>query len=894
MDSKERLIQLCETTIAQLAGYGEEHEKRMKLELKAVDDFNEHDYFLDLHDRGVKIDRNENNLLIALLLGICEDWDESQQPVYIYGEFPDIDVDFKKDVRMYLKDEWAPKTFGPENVCNIGSYNTFGIKSSLIDMAKVFSADRDEVLNVTTKLGLKDDEGKTLTWERALELNKDLAEYCKIHPDIAKAAKRMLNRIRSRGKHAGGLIISRIPIADLVPLCTDSDGNPVSAWTEGLHAQDLQPVGLVKYDVLGLTNLEQLAQAARIILERADNTTKSIAEEIKLRHGIENICALPGRESWSDISYLNDPKALALANQGKLRCIFQFDSAGMRELVKRGGVYSFDDLAAYTALYRPGPLGSGMATNYCDRKNGLEHYEIHPLLEPVLGKTFGVLVYQEQVMKILNIVGDIPLKDCELVRKAISKKKVDKFIKYKNKFLEEGQKRLEWPLEDVVKLWDYIEAFADYGFNMSHAVAYTYISSRLLWLKAHYPLEFFTAILSCEEDEEKVKEYKLEAEKFGIAVNRVDLNKSKVKFSIVGDSIYIGFANIKGIGEEVAKRIVAGQPYASFEDFLTRFGTDAAVIKPLIGLRVFKDTGMSAVTLYEFAEYYKEQMKKRVDRDKRNVKSRNEIVDDLVFLAVDARGLKGIITAEQSAEIREQAAAHLDKCVELDDDGCNIALNEWMADCLDKFDVKQWKKYVGKYKKNVIPIREKQAEDKPIVLEGFEPPGKIDEELAKIFRADPIEAEDKFYGFGWEHMLEKSPDYEGYTFGEFRRRVDLEDIAITVVEVRVIERPVEKKSKTGNPYYVFKVEDAEWQTEGVTMWDEDYKRFESELQYWESDSRKGHLLKVRLERPKPPFKNYTFESPPKAYRHKVIPKEKKDDVRLTIMERPSPTIEIIK
>jgi len=537
---------------------------------------------------------------------------------------------------------------------------------------------------------------------------------------------------------------------------------------------------------------------------------------------------------------------------------------------------------------------SGMATNYCDRKNGLENYEIHPLLEPVLGKTFGVLVYQEQVMKILNVVGGIPLKDCELVRKAISKKKVEKFIKYKNQFLEEGQKRLEWPLEDVVKLWDYIEAFADYGFNMSHAVAYTYISSRLLWLKAHYPLEFFTAILSCEEDEEKVKEYKLEAEKFGIAVNRVDLNKSKVKFSIVGDSIYIGFANIKGIGEEVAKRIVAGQPYASFEDFLTRFGTDAAVIKPLIGLRVFKDTGMSAVTLYEFAEYYKEQMKKRVDRDKRNVKSRNEIVDDLVFLAVDARGLKGIITAEQSAEIREQAAAHLDTCVELDDDGCNIALNKWMADCLDKFDVKQWKKYVGKYKKNVISIREKQAEDKPVVLKGFEPPGKIDEELAKIFRADPIEAEDKFYGFGWEHMLEKSPDYEGYTFGEFRRRVDLEDIAITVVEVRVIERPVEKKSKTGNPYYVFKVEDAEWQTEGVTMWDEDYKRFESELQYWESDSRKGHLLKVRLERPKPPFKNYTFESPPKAYRHKVIPKEKKDDVRLTIMERPSPTIEIIK
>jgi len=340
MDSKERLTQLCEAVI-ESHGFSDEYRKRLTLEIKAVDDFNEYDYFIDLHDRGVKIDKNENNLLIVYLLGICSDYDSCQSPVYIYGEFPDLDLDYTKDVRLYLKDEWAPKAFGVDNVCNIGSYNTFGIKSSLIDMAKVFGVDRDEVLNVTTKLGLKDDEGKTLTWERALELNKDLAEYCNKHPDVAKAAKRMLNRIRSRGKHAGGLIISRIPIADLVPLCTDSDGNPVSAWTEGLHAQDLQPVGLVKYDVLGLTNLEQIARCVKMIKER---------------HNIQ-VCALPGRESWSDTSYLNDTKALALANQGKLRCVFQFDSAGMRELVKRGGVHSFDDLAAYTALYRPGPLG---------------------------------------------------------------------------------------------------------------------------------------------------------------------------------------------------------------------------------------------------------------------------------------------------------------------------------------------------------------------------------------------------------------------------------------------------------------------------------------------------------------------------------------------------------
>ena len=529
---------------------------------------------------------------------------------------------------------------------------------------------------------------------------------------------------------------------------------------------------------------------------------------------------------------------------------------------------------------------SGMAANYCDRKNEKEAYEIHPLLEPILGKTYGILCYQEQLMQILNVVGDIPLKDCEIVRKAISKKKVDKFIKYKNQFLEVGQKRLEWTLEKVNELWTYIENFADYGFNRSHAVAYSVISARLLYLKAHYPIEFFTSILSCEEDEEKVKEYKLEAEKFGIQVCRVDINKSKIKFSIMDDKIYIGFANIKGIGEEPAKRIVAGQPYAGFEDFLNRFGTDANIIKPMIGLRVFKDA--SPVTLFEFSEHYKECTKKRIDRDKRNIQAREKLVDEFTYLVVQAYGLNDP-TEEQVEEIRQRAAEHLEKCVSLTDEESTAALAEWITE--EEFDIKSWKKTVAKYRKNINSIREKQAEDKPIELKGFEPPGTIDAKLAALFRADPFEAEDRYYGFGWEHMLEKSPDYEGYTFSEFRRRADVEDIAVTIVEVRVIEKPVEKKSKTGNPYYVFQVEDAEWQTEGVTMWEEDYKRFEPELNYWESDSRKGNLLKMRLERPKPPFKNYTFDSPPKAYRHKVVPKDKADDVRMTVMKRPPLIVE---
>ena len=496
-------------------------------------------------------------------------------------------------------------------------------------------------------------------------------------------------------------------------------------------------------------------------------------------------------------------------------------------------------------------------------------------------------------MQLLNVVGGIPLKDCEIVRKAISKKKVEKFIKYKNQFMEEGQCRLTWPKDKVEELWAYIEAFADYGFNKSHAVAYTYISSRLLYLKAHYPLEFFTAILSCEEDDKKVKEYKTEAQRFGITINRIDINKSKSRFSIVDNSIYIGFANIKGIGDEPAARIVAGQPYVDFEDFITRFGADAAVLKPLLGLRCFKDA--SPVTLYEFAEYHKDETAKRVERDKRNLVSRDKIVNELVYLMVQTKGL-GSLTEAQATELQLEAAEYLVRSLGFTDfeHDVNATLLLWNGN-LDtngmskahKSILKQYRKVADKYKKNVQSNLEKKSKDTPIRLCDFEQTGTINPKLADIYRRDVEYAEEQFYGFGWIHPLELSPDYEGLTFAEFKQKAEIEDINTTLVEVRLIQKPLEKKSKNGNSYYVLRVEDAEWQSEGVTVWAEDFKRFEPELMHWNEDLKDGHLLKMRLQAPMPPFPNYTFESPPKATRHRIIPEKKEDDVRLTVMTRGS-------
>jgi DNA polymerase III alpha subunit len=547
-----------------------------------------------------------------------------------------------------------------------------------------------------------------------------------------------------------------------------------------------------------------------------------------------------------------------------------------------------------------------MHTHFINRKKGKEDYELHPILEPYLRKTYGVLVFQEQVMQILHVVGDIPLKDCEIVRKAISKKKEKVFLKYKVMFLENGQKNLGWTLEQVQALFDQVVAFAEYGFNAAHATAYTYISSRLLYLKAHYPIEFFAGILESETNEDKIKEYKLDAERFGIQVNPVDLNKSGVNFKILDKEIFIGFSNIKGLGVEVAQRIVSGQPYASFEDFLVRFGTDANVLKPLIGLGVFAEcqrepwvvpvlskvvevedvevdeespqikvtavgetiTVNPRVALFEFAEFYKGKMKKRDDRFKRNRKSLDGRVEELRFLLPE--------------DLKDQAGDEwFLKRLEMSEDAFTLVMN-----AVGGLDVKGLWKVLLKYKKSYVDNQKKVAADGPVLLKDFVPTGDIESKLKLIYEDDLLASELAYYGFGWNHMLEKSPDYEGgYTFAELGRRAEEQGVVAGMVEVQVIEVPKLKKSKKETNYYVLRVEDNEWQQAGVTVWEDDYERFEEEFNFWESESRRGNLLKCRLMVPTPPFKNYTFYAPPKHRRHLDIPEDKALDPRLAVMRR---------
>ena len=855
IDFKEKLIKICIKRMQFLNLNTDAYKERLKKELQEIDAQQEYEYFLDLYDKKYKFSNNENNLLVAYLLELCDEFNINEDPKHIQGEFPDIDVDYLPIVQDYLRNTFCPKEFGRDNVVNIGNYGTFGMKSALLDMARVHGADRIEIQTITKNLQDRDEEGNPLTWEKAIEISPELNDYCKKYPEVTEAARKLIDRNRSRGKHAGGTVISSVKIDDFVPVMIDTDGNPVSGWTEGLHDQDLQPVGLIKFDVLAIKDLLRIANCCKLVKER---------------HKINSICAEKDRPDWSDTSYLNDPKAISLANEAKTRGVFQFDSEGMRNLIKSGGVDSFEDLVAYTALFRPSALKMQMHERYIQRKKGLETWEdqVPECIRDVLKKTQGVQIYQEQAMQVLNIVGDIPLIHCEKIRKAISKKKISEFAKYKQMFLENGSKKTGWPIEsddnkNINFIWDQLEAFSGYGFNASHATAYTYTSSRLLYLKAHYPLEFFVSTLCLESDEDKLKSYKREAERSGIKINRCDLNKSKSNFEIVDNEVYIGFSNIKGIGKEVADQIVSNQPYDGIEDFLRRFGTDKRVVEPLIYLEVFKER--SIPILLEFYEEYKKWSKSIIDKQKRQDKRKQELLNSIKSLLRD--------------EVSEK----------YNDNNYLINLYENFdefeeKDLSSEFSKDDFHQVLRKYWKSVSSYEQKAEliEQNFISLDNWEPKNTLPIDSIP----NQFDLEKKYYGFSWQHPLEKSPDYIGeHSFAKFKE----DEMVINAgIECMIIKKPEEKTSKKGNKYYYVLVEDEDWNREVVTFWEEDYNKFKEEVDYWNEEENRGNLLQMRLTRPGPGFKSYTFESPSKRDRYKFVNLPKEKDVRLQVMRSPTP------
>jgi DNA polymerase III alpha subunit len=898
MKERARLLKLCVNALESKGLTDNRHKDRLKKEIKEIDAQGEHEYLINLHDKfksqNLLFPKNENNMLVSYLLGLADEFDIDTEPLFVQGEFPDIDIDFLKDVRDYLKRTWASQQWGQEYICEIGTYGTSGIKSSILDMARVHNVEKNEIQAITVQMEDKDDEGKTLEWDKALEMYPEFKSYCDRHPQVAEAARLLLDRNRTGGVHAGGLIISNVKIDGFVPLevrsvnKTNPNGVICSAWTEGLNSQDLQPVGLIKFDLLVINNLMQIAHACRLVKER---------------YGLSTICALPGSWDWSDISYLNDPKAIEMANNSDLKCIFQFDGEGIRKMVKRGGVSSFDDLAAYSALYRPGCLTKGMDARYCKRKRWEqdkihpdgEPYNIHPLMKPILGKTYGVMLFQEQVMEILRVVGNIPDMHTEKVRKAISKKKVKDFIKYKEQFLENGVKNLEVNRDFVEDLWGQVEAYSEYGFNKSHAYAYTYISARLLWLKAHYPLEFYAAILMCEGDHEKFKQIRIDARAHGIQICPVQINRSKENFHIEDGKIYFGFSNIKGIGEEVAKRIVENQPYESFADFLNKFGTDASVVKSLVALGVFEEP-YDRITLRKFSEFYKDKAVKRRQRAQRFEVSLQNKIDELKNVLIDFISKN---ESESDPVTRTMTHEDLIKIAEFTPEADVLwkkYFDHTMIDVPFKYRGEERIKQVSgykilqdlakKYETTVSSFKGKEEDDdnNPTIIDKFDGSKVALEEAEElILKSERWMGEEKtypaaeniYYGFEWVHELETCETYNGFTLDKFLEETKSEN----PVEVR-IENVRKRTSKNGVVFYSVDIEDANSKRMVVNVWKDDMDR-------WKDEIKAGKLLRMRVRPPSGGFNTLTFLSCPRHEKAKMWP-NKESDPRIMLLATPEP------
>lgn len=895
-----KLLEICEQKLKDKNLFDDlRYQKRLKWEIEEVKAKEKFGYFLDLYERKVRYPSNQNNLLICWLLGIVPDFSIDQLPNCTYGEYPDIDTDYLPVVREYLKNTWAAEKFGAEYVCNIGNYTTFGIKSALIDMARVHGASKDEVHVITKNLDVKDDEGKPLKWDVAIKLYPEMKKYCEDNPLIADAAKKLLNRNRGTGVHAAGLIIANSPLHDLVPLMKRKDSPQASAWVEGLHGQDLQPVGLIKFDLLVISNLLQIARCCDLV---------------KKRHKLDSICAKPGMPDWSDVpAWRDDPVALAMANKGDLKCIFQFDKDSVQSMARMGGVDTFEDLVAYTSLNRPGPLGEKMQERYIERKKGREKYVLHPLVKPILGPTYGVLCYQEQIMKVLNVVGEIPLKDCEIVRKAISKKKVEAFIKYKEMFIVNGQKNLGISEEETSKMWDQIESFAEYGFNKSHAVAYTYISSWLLYLKAHYPHEFFAAILSCETLSEKIKECKMEAKLHGVDTERLDINKSGVNFELQGNVIYYGISNIKGIGEGPATKIVENQPYSSFEDFLNRFGTDASVLKRVLGLRCFKDR--DPIILWKFAEHFKDCQKKIEDKKKRFAASMEKYEEEFKILLpfevrklsdlkgdnpFDSEGWKSQYDRDEEVEMEKTVLCEetdegaWSKIVVKEVEESGFTLQSEVTKYYRLGKVKKtwnlWKELKKLWQKREKTIKRNEVENTLPSLNDFNPnEWDIDETVLEELR-DPVLCEEKYYGFAWIHDLENSPDYRGnLTFDALKNSIDCSSGPVEM-KIMAAKKVVSKKN---NVYWQITAEDVTGQENKINVWPDDWELWNKDFGWEEIENDKGekkgklktnNLIRARLQPPTGGFNTFLLESNQVGkWRNQKRYLSKSDDPRVIVM-----------
>jgi len=491
------------------------------------------------------------------------------------NDFPDIDTDFedrrRKEVKDYLKKKF-------KHVASISTFTYFKDKGVVRDAARVFMVPLGEV-NKTLK--------SVDTFEDFIE-SPNTKDFRVKYPEVVWLAERLRGKIRSVGVHAAGVVVAKDDIRKYAPIESREDAQDKVSGRIPVVAYDMDTVadiGLIKLDALGLKTLSVLSDTVL---------------SIKSRHG--------KKIEFSDIA-LDDPEVYKMLSEGYTKGVFQAEATPYTNLLMKMGVSTFEDLAASNALVRPGAMNT-VGASYINRKHGNEAIKyVHSIMQPFIENTYGVIIYQEQVMQACVHLGGMTWSEADKVRKIIGKKKDAKeFDQFKDQFIQGAEKHIS--KKEAQHLWHDFEAHAGYSFNRSHAVAYSMLSYYTAWFKYYYPLEFMFSLLKNEGNKDTRTEYLIEAKRLGLKIRLPHVNESDVYFSLKGDAIIFGLAEIKFISDSIANKIIERRPYTNYDDFVHKAsakgsGINSRAVSALnaIGGAAFEDNPRSGNEKDSYYEY---------------------------------------------------------------------------------------------------------------------------------------------------------------------------------------------------------------------------------------------------------------------------------------------------
>jgi len=573
---ERRMVQLFPDEKERQANW-EKYSQRLEKECQTIIDMGFPGYFLIVQDfinwgkkNGVPVGPGRGSgagSLVAFSLGIT-DIDPIRYDL-LFERFlnpervsmPDFDIDFCQDNRDKVI-EYVKQKYGRDAVSQIATFGTLGAKAVIRDAGRVLDLPYTfcDTLSKIIPHSPADpwDLERALKEEPAFKERYDNDEEARALIDLARPLEGLTRNI---GMHAGGVLIAPGKLTDFCPLYCQPGQSHIAV--SQFDKDDVEAVGLVKFDFLGLRNLTILDWAVRYVRE--------------FNEGMRDfdIMSLP----------LDDPESYKLLSDGNTTAVFQLESRGMKELLKKLRPSNFEDIIAVLALYRPGPLGSGMVDDFVNRKHGRAKAEyFHPDLEPVLKSTYGVIVYQEQVMLISQIIGGYTLGGADMLRRAMGKKKPEEMAKHREIF-QAGAEKKGYDPDIAVTLFNLMEKFAEYGFNKSHTAAYALIAYQTAWLKAHHPAEFMAATMSSDmDDTDKVQVFWADAVANKVKVLPPDINLSGYRFEPVLDeysargqpprTIRYGLGAVKGTGQGAVEEILRARaekgPFKDLFDFCRR------------------------------------------------------------------------------------------------------------------------------------------------------------------------------------------------------------------------------------------------------------------------------------------------------------------------------------